>query len=530
MSAPEPAPLRPSRYAVVGGTVFRHPAGHLVRPVLQTATARVHLVDLGTAARLDTAARLSLDPPPPPAEVDAGLTRPSSAETGTGPAPTVEASPGPMSPKTGDAGLGSVLPKTGDAGSSSMLPKTGDAGSGSVLPRTVDAAHEARLAQVGLLVDDARDEVAEVLDASRRAADGRVRDFVVMPSAYCNMGCGYCGQRHERVTVARDHRSALAERVERAAASGRYDRIGVRWFGGEPLLAFAVLRDLSQRFVASADTAGIGYAAKLVTNGALLDARKLRALHRECRVATIEITLDGPAETHDASRPLKNGQGSFRHITTVLAAALADEELAGLRFVIRTNVGVENAALAEPFAAELAGAGLAHDRVNCYPAPIHSWGNDVGAVALSPAAAAEVELEWFAAYQRHGLRFPLLPNRPRRVVCAAVTRHSEVVAPDGGIYSCTEQPLVPGHGDARVGHVSVLDPAALRPAGAFDDWHDALAAGETGCRDCAILPLCGGACPKLWREGMPPCPSLRTNVRQRLDLFALAAGCTLVTG
>ena len=515
MSAPEPVPSRPSRYAVVGGTVFRHPAGHLVRPVLQTATARVHLVDLGTAARLDTAARPGLDPPP--AEADAGLALPPSVEAGPGLAPTVEAGPGSVPPRTVAAGL-------------DPPPRSVGAGPGSVSPRTVDAGHDARLAQVGLLVDDARDEVAEVLDASRRAADGRVRDFVVMPSAYCNMGCGYCGQRHERVTVARDHRSALAERVERAAASGRYDRIGVRWFGGEPLLAFAVLRDLSQRFVASADAAGIGYAAKLVTNGALLDARKLRALHRECRVAAIEVTLDGPAETHDASRPLKNGHGSFRHITTVIAAALAAEELTGLRFIIRSNVGVGNAALAEPFAAALAGAGLAHDRVSCYPAPIHSWGNDVSAAALSSAEAAAVELEWFTAYQRHGLRFPLLPNKPRRVVCAAVTRHSEVVAPDGGIYSCTEQPLVPGQGDARVGHVSVLDPAALRPAGAFDDWHDALAAGETGCRDCAILPLCGGACPKLWREGTPPCPSLRTNVRQRLDLFALAAGCTPVSG
>ena len=73
-----------------------------------------------------------------------------------------------------------------------------------------------------------------------------------------------------------------------------------------------------------------------------------------------------------------------------------------------------------------------------------------------------------------------------------------------------------------------LDAVSLRPAGEFDDWYDAMAAGETGCRECAILPLCGGACPKLWREGSPPCPPLRDNVRQRLDLFALTAGYTPV--
>ncbi|GIE75536.1 radical SAM/SPASM domain-containing protein [Actinoplanes philippinensis] len=448
--------LRPSRYTVVGDTVLRHPAGHLVRAVLHTATARVHLVDLDTAARLDTAA-------------------------------------------------------TGHD------------------PGAAQTAHDGRLAAAGLLVDDSRDEAAEVLEAGRRAArDQGVRDFVVMPSGYCNMGCDYCGQRHERTVVTRDHRSALAERVDRAARSGRYNRIGVRWFGGEPLMAFAVLRDLSQRFVASTAAAGIGYDAKVVTNGTLLDARKLRALHLQCRVSTIEVTLDGPAEAHDVTRPMKNGHGSFRQITAVIAAALAVEELSGLRFVIRSNVGTGNAGLAEPFAAALADAGLAHDRVGCYPAPVHPWGNDVTAVALSQAESAAAEIEWFAAYQRHGLRFSLLPSRPRPVVCAAVTRHSEVIAPDGRIYSCTEQPLVPVHADAPVGQVGVLDADALRPPGAFDDWFEAVAAGETGCRDCTILPLCGGACPKLWREGTPPCPSLRTNVRRRLDLFAIAAGYTPV--
>ncbi|MGX6602235.1 radical SAM protein [Micromonosporaceae bacterium Da 78-11] len=444
-------PLRPSRYAVVGRTAFRHSSGQVVRPVLHTASARVFLVDLSTAARLDG-----------------------------GPAP-VGADP------AGGAGL--------------------------------EAA--------GLLVDPGRDEAAEIISAGRRAArDGRSRDFVIMPSAYCNMGCGYCGQRHERVALSGTHRSAMTARVDRSARSGRYDSLNVRWFGGEPLMAFAVLRDLSRSFVASADRAGIPYAAKVVTNGVLLDERKLRALHEQCRVGLIEVTLDGPAEVHDVSRPLKSGNGSFHRIVTTLATALDDPRLTGLRFLVRTNVGLHNAQLAEPLAAALAAAGLAHERVTCYPAPVHPWGNDVTSLAVSRETMAALEIAWFRAYQRHGLRFPLLPGAPRPVVCAAVTRHSEVVAPDGRVYSCTEQPLVPGLSDGDLGNVTGLPAGALRPVGAFDDWFDTMAEGETPCRGCAILPICGGACPKLWREGSPPCPSLRDNVRERLDLYALAAGCT----
>jgi uncharacterized protein len=445
--------LRPSRYAIVGQTAFRHPSGRVVRPVLHAATARVFLADLGTAARLDG---------------------------------------GPV-----------VAP--------------------------ADPVRDEHLAAAGLLVEADRDEAAEVLAAGRAAArDRRLREFVLMPSAYCNMGCGYCGQRHERVTVATGHRAAVAARVDRAARSGRYEAIAVRWFGGEPLMAYAVLRDLSRGFLAVADATGTRYSAKLVTNGALLDARKLRVLHEQCRVGQIEITLDGPPEVHDATRPLKRGGGSFRHIVGVVAAALEEPALAGLRFVVRTNVGVHNAGLAAPFAAALAEAGLAHDRVVCYPAPIHSWGNDVADIAVARREMAAAELDWFLAYRRHGLRFPLLPSAPSRVVCVATTRHSEVVAPDGRIYSCTEQPLVPGVRGDHLGLVSALDAGTLRPAGPYDDWYDTVEAGGTPCRGCAILPICGGACPKLWREGSAPCPPLRDNVRERLDLYALSAGYTPV--
>ncbi|MFI5496418.1 radical SAM protein [Actinoplanes sp. NPDC051859] len=465
-------PSRPSRYAIVSDSEFRHPSGRVVRPVLHAATARVFLADPQLAGRL------AGEPP---------------------------------------AGLGGLAERDKPAG-----PVAGN----EVSPEA--DSQDSVLRAAGLLVDEDADESAAIIAASRAAArDVRTRAFVVMPSAYCNMGCGYCGQRHERITVGGTHREAIAARFDRAARSGRYDALTVRWFGGEPLMAFAVLRDLSERFIASAADAGVRYAAKVVTNGALLDARKLHALHR-ARVSTMEITLDGPAQVHDVSRPLKGGGGSFDRITAVVAAALRDPGLDGLQFVVRTNVGVHNAGLAETFSAALAEAGLAHDRVHCYPAPVHSWGNDVTDVALARREMAATEMAWLRAYRRHGLRSALLPAAPIDVVCVAATRHSEVVAPDGQLFSCTEQPLVPSAAGSGLGGIAELGVADLRPAGAFDDWYDTVEAGQTPCRSCAILPLCGGACPKLWREDRPPCPPMRDNVRERLDLYALDAGYTRV--
>jgi uncharacterized protein len=41
---------------------------------------------------------------------------------------------------------------------------------------------------------------------------------------------------------------------------------------------------------------------------------------------------------------------------------------------------------------------------------------------------------------------------------------------------------------------------------------------EFDCATCPMLPVCGGACPKSWLEGMAPCPSTKHNIQQRLLL------------
>jgi uncharacterized protein len=66
--------------------------------------------------------------------------------------------------------------------------------------------------------------------------------------------------------------------------------------------------------------------------------------------------------------------------------------------------------------------------------------------------------------------------------------------------------------------------AQPRPPGGYDDWYDRVEAGRAPCAKCPLLPVCGGACPKLWLEGHTPCPSLRFNWDERLDLAAASLG------
>ncbi|WP_328956371.1 radical SAM/SPASM domain-containing protein [Kitasatospora purpeofusca] len=382
-----------------------------------------------------------------------------------------------------------------------------------------------RLLALGLLVPEGADEALDVVRVSKRAVrERRVRTFVVMPSNYCNMACEYCGQEHEKRTIA-PRAERLVERVRRAAATEGTDHLHIGWFGGEPLMAYDVLRRLALAFLAVAAEENCGYTSKLVTNGSLLSHRKLRDLHLKYGLTELEVTIDGTRDYHDKSRVLKGGWRSFDRVVGMLGEAAADPDLARLDVTVRTNVGAANAGMAAEYADAMAAAGLAGSRVSFYPTVIHTWGNDVTELTVTKQRYADIELSWFEEFARVGLNHALLPSTTKPIVCVAVDPSSEVVDATGGLFSCTEQPLVPGYEGTRLGNIETLPLEVRRPAGRYDDWHAGVESGtETPCRSCRVLPICGGGCPKHWREGTMPCPSYKYNLPGRLDLYGRRLG------
>ncbi|HWH01950.1 MAG TPA: radical SAM protein [Pilimelia sp.] len=390
----------------------------------------------------------------------------------------------------------------------------------------MDAAQLARLRSLAAVVDAGEDELADVLRRYREgSADPGVRGFTIMPTAYCNMACDYCGQEHVKGGIHRDRVERLASRVEATVADPATRHVGVTWFGGEPLLAMRVIRELSARFVAAADAAGVGYTARMATNGSLLTARTLQILHDECRLGAMDVTIDGPAEVHDRRRVKRNGIGSFHRTVAVLAEAVRSGAVPRLRIGIRVNVDAENEDVVEELLTDLACLGFGSPQVELHLMPVHSWGNDVSAVELAARRMAEREVAWLRLARSLGLGAPDLPTALKRTTCRATSVQGEVVDPAGRVYSCSEHPLVPGVRDTGVvATLAELPGAAPRPRGPFDDWYEQVGDGVQQCGRCPLLPVCGGSCPKLWREGHLPCPTLKFNWEDRIDLAARRLG------
>lgn len=350
--------------------------------------------------------------------------------------------------------------------------------------------------------------------------------MVLLPGSYCNMGCTYCGQEHRRGTLIGPHRDAVRDRVLRKIAAATTETISVRWFGAEPLMSYAVIKYLAPTFIAAATSRGIPYSSNIVTNGALLDQRKLSFLIERAKVTEYHITLDGWGDRHDAHRPLKSGKSSFHKIVDIIAWGA--EAYPNASFFLRTNVDVDNSEFVAEYLCNMAESGFSRrPNVVFHLTPVRSWGNYVSAVRIGTKRYAEMEEEWLLLMERLGLNTVLVPTSPKSQPCPAVSRSSEVLTSDGGVFSCTEHPLVPQFDtDARLANISEYN-LPLRPVGEFDQWHNEVRQGETPCRTCWFMPSCAGSCPKLWHEGEPACPSIKFNMSARIDIAANRLGYTV---
>jgi uncharacterized protein len=380
----------------------------------------------------------------------------------------------------------------------------------------------AALRRMLIVVSEDDDELALVIaDNQREIAQSQTLVQIVQPTAACQLGCSYCGQQHQAHTMTEAVRRGLVDKVRRRLARGnengdRYEVLRIGWFGAEPLLGLSAMRALTPELRAAADEAGCQYTARIVTNGIGLSlpiARELQASHG---VGHVEITLDGPARTHDLRRVTKNGaKPTFEAILRRLSAIAGELDIT-FDVTIRCNVDRSNADAVDELIEVLDDRGLSK-RVGLYFAPVHDWGNGAHETALDPKEFAEREVAWFAQMLRRGFDVDLIPAR-RPIVCMAVRPDARLTDAYGTEFNCSEVSYVPAYGEPSryaTGHVDATEERVDH----FADFNaQVLASEDSWCHHCPMLPVCGGSCPKSWADGIPPCPSFKQNAEERLLL------------
>lgn len=167
------------------------------------------------------------------------------------------------------------------------------------------------LAKLGLLVSDhdsERQDMLRMLD--ERAAQYKGASIVFVMNLDCNLGCWYCyeGKRKNGLYLSRQMADKAIDFIRQSILPFG-NQIGVSFYGGEPLLSFEMMVYLAERISGLVGGDGV-FSGNMVTNGTLMTPSKATILKNR-GITDIQVTLDGPKETHDLSRPFKTGKGSF---------------------------------------------------------------------------------------------------------------------------------------------------------------------------------------------------------------------------
>ncbi|HHK60874.1 MAG TPA: radical SAM protein, partial [Desulfobacterales bacterium] len=343
------------------------------------------------------------------------------------------------------------------------------------------------LRQAGLLAAEPEGEQKAALgylDEINRCAC-RLRLFVV-PGMACNFACAYCyeggrkdGRQMDAATVERVAAFALRRLAEQGLAG-----LDAHFYGGEPLLYLDLVAELAGRLQSGCQRLGREFSFTLVSNGSLLDRAAVERL-LPLGLAGIKVTLDGPPEVHDRSRPFKDGRPSFAVIVERLKEC-CDLVTIGLGANFGRTTYHRFPKLLDILLAE----GLGPDRLG----QIHfaaamqvgsarqSCGFTDGCASSEEPWVADATVVLHKAAAKRGFRLPKIGPSP----CAVEVEEAFAVHCNGDLYKCV---ALIDRLEFRIGNVAEAAPGRVAPA-----YHCGHFKRHPRCRDCVYLPLCFGGC------------------------------------
>jgi uncharacterized protein len=376
----------------------------------------------------------------------------------------------------------------------------------------------------GFLVREGTDEYRRIqLGFGRQQYRSDLLELVLLASEDCNFRCTYCYEDFAQGTMQPWVRDAVKRLVEKRVSTLR--RLGISWFGGEPLYGFAAVEDLAPFFLATAEEHGLELNCGMTTNGYLLTpetADKLLAW----RIRSFQITVDGAPADHDRNRPARDGRSTFWTIFNNLRAL--HERPDDFQVGLRVNFDRENKDHLGDFLTMVQEELGGDPRFRLRFRAVGQWGgpNDESLSVCGTDESRRLTLDLKEAARRKGLS---VADDIRDVkgmgaqVCYAARPYNFVVGATGKLMKCTvdldkQDRNVVGHLTADGEMELDLDKLALWTEPAFEK--------DGKCQKCVVLPVCQGTfCPLIRIEsGESPCTPLRMTYKRDLRETVEAAG------
>ncbi len=311
-----------------------------------------------------------------------------------------------------------------------------------------------------------------------RHVAGNLLDLTLMPTEQCNFRCTYCYEDFEISRMSDGLVQAIKRFLTRRV--GDLDHLSLAWFGGEPLLASDIVKEI-QAFAQSLAEAHprLRLRASMTTNGYRLSRERFERL-LALGITRYQVSLDGPREEHDRRRRKAGGQGTFDRIWSNLEAArtVADD----FEILLRLHVDRDNWASMPAFLKQLAQTFGGDRRFRVFIRPVsHLGGPNDEAIPVLASTAGRTTIE---KLRRLAQDLGLPQHEPSRTdaVCYAAAANAFVLRANGDLAKCT---VALSHPNNHVGRI--LADGRLKLEGAkMEGWTRGLWSFDAAALHCPM--------------------------------------------
>lgn len=339
------------------------------------------------------------------------------------------------------------------------------------------------------ILPDAVDEISLIEKRKMLGVKDENRlDLIIMPTLECNFSCTYCYEDHRTGKMCEETEVVIKKWLKTQIPN--YKVIMLHWFGGEPLIGYKRVVSITKYAARVSADSGVKCVTHITTNGYLLNNKRIKKLIN-ASIYDFQITVDGPPETHDKLRVLRNGKGTFsRLFQNINKLARADE---AVKVSLRVNFN--------------------HTNINNIPKLLRMFPLDVrpqlrvvyepifGDCTLSaldnlqPEHISKTISDYYFLAEQLGYDVVLGKggiNPGKMVYCYAERENQIIINYNGDVFKCSVSTF---DTQERVGYINAGG-KLIRNNSKWDQWV-AEPLFEEHCYECVHLPLCMGGCRKM---------------------------------
>lgn len=355
----------------------------------------------------------------------------------------------------------------------------------------LDSNYIHELRRLRFIVEDGANEELEYMyyfNSIKYRLGAKSLGLIFIPTYSCNLSCPYClqGMKKDKKIISNEDLDRVLSFVKnRLSESGKegvtIGKMNVTIYGGEPLMAKRQVIAFCDSLHAIAESDGVELNIQIISNCTLLDDEMMELMKRYN--ISVQVSIDGNKNEHDKTRIRHDGSGTF----DIIVEKLRKMNAKGLKknVVIRINVNENNVESAEEVMSLL--REYSDDIYFAFVDKYRGF-NDGFDLCLSNQSYSEIlTKKIYPIYEKFAL--PVYRPFGKEAPCSICTENRYVVDANLDVYKCE---ILVNQPDAKVGVIDNEGNVIYN-----NNFYKQMSVSpdrNVKCRECRLLPLCGGGC------------------------------------